>query len=89
MKKQVTRRDFLKDVAVGAGGVILSGATLGSRGTSSPLVVEYLQGYTERLDQLEVEYSVNHIPDFSISQVFCLDPCGNGVEANLAQDTQP
>lgn len=47
--------------------------------------VEDLQGYTERLDQLGVEYSVNHIPDFSISQVFCRDPCGNGVEANFSQ----
>jgi hypothetical protein len=36
------------------------------------------------LDQLGVEYSVNHIPDFNISQVFCQDPCGNGVEANFS-----
>jgi catechol 2,3-dioxygenase-like lactoylglutathione lyase family enzyme len=47
--------------------------------------VEDLQGYTERLDQLGVEYSVKHIPDYNISQVFCHDPCGNGVEANFSQ----
>ena len=45
--------------------------------------VEDLQSYTERLDQLGVEYSVKHIPGFNISQVFCHDPCGIGVEANV------
>lgn len=25
-------------------------------------------------------------PDFNFSQVFCLDPCGNGVEANFANE---
>ena len=45
-----------------------------------------LPGYTGRLDQLGVEYSVNHIPDYNMSQVFCHDPCGNGVEANFASD---
>lgn len=45
--------------------------------------VRDLSGYTERLDQLKVEYSVRHIPDFNISQVFCHDPCGIGVEANF------
>ena len=46
--------------------------------------VQGLHDYTVRLEQLGVEYSVNHIPDFNISQVFCHDPCGNGVEANFA-----
>ena len=46
--------------------------------------VDDLRGYTERLDQLGVKYSVNHIPDYNISQVFCHDPCGNGVEANFS-----
>ena len=46
-----------------------------------------LHAYTGRLDQIGVEYSVKHIPDFNISQVFCHDPCGNGVEANFAEDT--
>jgi catechol 2,3-dioxygenase-like lactoylglutathione lyase family enzyme len=39
--------------------------------------------YIARLDAMAVEYSVNHIPDYGISQVFCKDPCGNGVEANI------
>lgn len=42
-----------------------------------------LNEYTQRLERLGVEYSVNHISDFDISQVFCKDPCGNGVEANF------
>lgn len=46
--------------------------------------VEDLQAYTARLDQLGVEYSINHIADFDISQVFCHDPCGIGVEVNFA-----
>ena len=50
--------------------------------------VDDLQAYTERLDQLGVEYSVNHIPDYNISQVFCCDPCGNGVEANFSQGSR-
>jgi hypothetical protein len=25
-------------------------------------------------------------PEFNISQVFCKDPCGNGVEANFASE---
>lgn len=46
--------------------------------------VKGLQSYIERLGSLGVEYGVNHIPDFNVSQVFCKDPCGNGVEANFA-----
>jgi catechol 2,3-dioxygenase-like lactoylglutathione lyase family enzyme len=48
--------------------------------------VHGLDGYKHRLDQLGIEYSVNHVPDFNISQVFCKDPCGNGVEANFANE---
>jgi hypothetical protein len=47
--------------------------------------VEDLNGYTDRLDQLEIEYTVNHIADYKLSQVFCHDPCGTGVEANFSQ----
>jgi extradiol dioxygenase family protein len=46
--------------------------------------MEELEAYTLRLEQLDVEFSVRHIPDFNISQVFCKDPCGNGVEANFS-----
>ncbi|MEP0201770.1 MAG: hypothetical protein ABJ084_07915 [Halioglobus sp.] len=45
-----------------------------------------LAGYTNRLERMGIDYSVNHIPDFNISQVFCKDPCGNGVEANFANE---
>ena len=41
-------------------------------------------GYIARLDALGVEYSIREIPTYGISQVFCKDPCGNGVEANIA-----
>jgi len=49
--------------------------------------VEDLESYRARLEKLGVEYSVRHIADFNISQVFCHDPCGNGVEANFANTT--
>jgi catechol 2,3-dioxygenase-like lactoylglutathione lyase family enzyme len=45
-----------------------------------------LQTYIDRLESMDMEYTVNHIPDFNISQVFCKDPCGNGVEANFASE---
>jgi catechol 2,3-dioxygenase-like lactoylglutathione lyase family enzyme len=48
--------------------------------------VKDLKSYTERLDQLKVEYTVNHIAEFNISQVFCHDPCGIGVEANFSSE---
>jgi catechol 2,3-dioxygenase-like lactoylglutathione lyase family enzyme len=45
--------------------------------------VSGLEAYTGRLDALNVPYSVNHIKEFGVSQVFCHDPCGIGVEANF------
>jgi len=48
--------------------------------------VRGLQAYIDRLKSMGVEYTVNDIPDFNISQVFCKDPCGNGVEANFASE---
>jgi catechol-2,3-dioxygenase len=51
--------------------------------------VQGIQGYIDRLEQLGVSYSVRHIPDFHIAQVFCKDPCGNGVEANFANEEPP
>ena len=41
------------------------------------------EAYVARLESMNIDYRVNHIPDFGISQVFCHDPCGNGVEANI------
>jgi catechol 2,3-dioxygenase-like lactoylglutathione lyase family enzyme len=51
--------------------------------------VSGIHDYTQRLDELGVPYSVNHIPDFNTSQVFCHDPCGIGVEANFSNETPP
>lgn len=48
--------------------------------------IDDLTAYTERLDELGVEYRLNHISDFNISQVFCHDPCGNGVEVNFTHE---
>jgi len=45
--------------------------------------VEQLPAYIARLRARNVEYKLNYLPDFHISQVFCEDPCGNGVEANF------
>ncbi len=45
--------------------------------------VEDLQGYVQRLEQAGIEYKLNYVSDFNISQVFCKDPCGNGIEANF------
>lgn len=45
--------------------------------------LEEQQPFIERLERLGIEYTVDYIPDFDISQVFCSDPCGNGVEANI------
>ncbi|MFV0278253.1 MAG: hypothetical protein ACK5HY_13860 [Parahaliea sp.] len=39
--------------------------------------------YLARLEQKGVAFRANHIADFDIFQVFCHDPCGNGVEVNF------
>ena len=48
--------------------------------------VSGLESYMQRLTGMGVDYNVRHIPDFNISQVFCKDPCGNGVEANFSNE---
>ena len=45
--------------------------------------------YIERLKQRDIAHSINHIEAFGISQVFCHDPCGIGVEANFSGETPP
>ncbi len=45
--------------------------------------MENLESYVQRLRAQGVIYKVNYISDFNISQVFCEDPCGNGVQANF------
>ena len=51
--------------------------------------VQGVQAYIERLQALGVEHNVLYISDFNIAQVFCKDPCGNGVEANFAGEKPP
>lgn len=45
---------------------------------------ENMPAYIGRLESLDLEYSQRHFPEFNFSQVFCKDPCGNGVEANFS-----
>jgi len=42
-----------------------------------------ITAYVARLEAIDVEYTRSHRPEFNFSQVFCKDPCGNGVEANF------
>jgi extradiol dioxygenase family protein len=45
--------------------------------------LEDVASYVQRLKSRNIAYRVNYLPDFHITQVFCKDPCGNGVEANF------
>ncbi len=45
--------------------------------------LEELPAYLHRLQAADVEYRLNYIADFNLSQVFCQDPCGNGIEVNF------
>lgn len=42
-----------------------------------------LPAYSARLDNLGVSYDVRDFSQYGFRQVFCKDPCGNGVEANF------
>jgi catechol 2,3-dioxygenase-like lactoylglutathione lyase family enzyme len=46
-------------------------------------------GLAARLQRLGVEYTVNHIESFNLSQVFCRDPAGTGVEVNFFGEAPP
>lgn len=45
--------------------------------------------YLDRLNALDVQFRLNHFPDFQLCQVFCEDPCGNGIEVNFPGETPP
>ena len=45
-----------------------------------------LKAYTERLEKLGVECSAFYNPSINATQVFCQDPCGNGVEAIFSDE---
>ena len=37
----------------------------------------------EKLDNTGIRYRLSYIPEIDLSQVFCKDPCGIGVEINF------
>lgn len=45
------------------------------------------KAYIKRLQAHLIEYKTKNIVDFKIAQIFCQDPCGNGVEINFANET--
>lgn len=45
-----------------------------------------LKAYSERLEQLGVESSAFYNSAINATQVFCQDPCGNGVEAIFSDE---
>lgn len=47
---------------------------------------EGLKAYTDRLEQLGVECSAFYNSAINATQVFCQDPCGNGVEAIFSDE---
>jgi len=42
--------------------------------------------FVQNLKSLAMTYTARNIPDFNIAQVFCHDPCGNGVEINFMNE---
>jgi hypothetical protein len=40
----------------------------------------------ERLNKIGVEYSTSHVPEIGLTQIFCKDPCGTGVEVNFIDE---
>jgi catechol 2,3-dioxygenase-like lactoylglutathione lyase family enzyme len=46
-----------------------------------------LESYVGRLKAMDIEYGVLNLEGSGMSQVFCKDPCGIGVEANFHGET--
>jgi catechol 2,3-dioxygenase-like lactoylglutathione lyase family enzyme len=42
-----------------------------------------LAGFIEKLDAAGVGYKINYLADIDLSQIFCKDPSGTGVEINF------
>ena len=40
----------------------------------------------EQLDAFNIEYRTSHIPDISLTQIFCKDPTGTGVELSFLNE---
>ncbi len=46
-----------------------------------------LAGVLEKLETAGIRYRVSHLPEIDLSQVFCKDPCGIGVEINFRNES--
>ena len=42
----------------------------------------------ERLETHQVDHRIKHIPDTGMTQIFCKDPSGTGVEINFVNESQ-
>ena len=42
-----------------------------------------LEKVIEKLDESDTPYRVSYLPEIELSQIFCKDPCGIGVEINF------
>ena len=40
----------------------------------------------EKLDAFNIEYTANHLPEISLTQIFCKDPSGTGVEISFLNE---
>ena len=40
----------------------------------------------ERLDRFDIEYTTSHIAELSLTQIFCKDPSGTGVEISFLDE---
>jgi catechol 2,3-dioxygenase-like lactoylglutathione lyase family enzyme len=39
-----------------------------------------------RLDRFNIEYTTNHLPQINLTQIFCKDPSGTGVEISFLDE---
>ncbi len=40
-----------------------------------------------KLDELGLDYKLNHVPESNLAQIFLNDPCGTGVEINFVNES--
>ena len=46
-----------------------------------------LENVIERLESHKIEYRISHIPEIDLTQIFCKDPSGTGVEISFLNET--